>query len=73
MEPPTGHQNKPTRIPERPDLELLAIGKRAGLTFDEIGELRVRDLIQYARLFAGVKDSGPRQATQADIDKFYGR
>jgi len=60
-------------VVDHPDLELLAIGKRAGLTFDEIGLLRVSDLIEYARLYAGVKDDTPRKATQADIDKFYGR
>lgn len=75
MAPPPG--SRPSkgagRKVDRPDLELLAIGKRAGLTFDEIGLLRVSDLIEYARLYAGVKDDAPRRATQADIDKFYGR
>lgn len=63
-----------SRIPERPDLELLAIGKRAGLSFDEINMMRVQDLIEYARIFAGpVKDNKPRKATKADIDRFFSR
>jgi len=47
------------------------IGKRAGLSFTEINELRVADLFDYVRSYIGTKDESPRQATQADIDAFY--
>lgn len=57
--------------PERFDLALLAIGKRAGLGFVEINEFRASDLFAYAREFAGARRDKPKQATQADIDKFY--
>jgi hypothetical protein len=40
---------------------------------EEINELRVRDLLDLARAFAGVKDEEAREANQADIDAFYGR
>jgi hypothetical protein len=59
--------------PERLDLELLAIGKRTGLSFSEINELRVRDLLAYADIYIGNKKQKPRRrmATQADIDAFF--
>ena len=53
------------------DLELLAIGKKAGLTFDEMNLLRVRDLLKYVQIYTG-NDGGTeaRQATQADFDRW---
>jgi hypothetical protein len=56
-------------------MDLLAIGKRIGLSFDEMSELTCGDLIDLARSYTGSdeKDKGPREATQADIDAFYGR
>jgi hypothetical protein len=57
--------------PERIDLELLAIGKRTGLSFVEINELRVRDLLAYAGIYTGNKKQKPRMATQEDIDRFF--
>lgn len=57
--------------PERLDLTLLAIGKRAGLSFVEINELRVRDLLAYADIYTGNKEQKPRMATQEDIDRFF--
>lgn len=58
---------------------LLAIGKRAGLSFEEINELRVRDLIAYAEIMIATNDDDrkkvnrPKKATQEDIDRFYSR
>lgn len=57
--------------PERLDLELLAIGKRTGLSFSEMNELRVRDLLAYADIYIGDKKQKTRMATQADIDAFF--
>ena len=57
--------------PDRMDLELLAIGKKAGLTFEEINLFRVRDLLKFVRIYTGSNDDNTiRQATQADFDSF---
>ena len=58
--------------PDRMDLELLAIGKKAGLTFDEINMFRVRDLLKFVQIYTGNnEETGTvRQATQADMDRF---
>jgi hypothetical protein len=69
--------NQPTDIeqPERPDLELLVIGKRAGLSFDEMNELTVNDLIKFVNIYVDMATEKPkprrRTATQADIDAFF--
>lgn len=55
------------------DLELLAIGKKAGLSFDEMNLLRVRDLLKYVQIYTGSGDEETetvRQATQADFDRW---
>jgi len=54
-------------------LELISIGKRTGLSFEEMNEFRVRDLLAYARVFtgAGKEDDKPRKASQKDINTFY--
>jgi hypothetical protein len=57
--------------PERLDLELIAIGKRTGLSFSEMNELRVRDLLAYADIYIGKKEKKARMATQEDIDRFF--
>ena len=61
--------------PERQDLELLVIGKRAGLSFDEINELTVNDLLKYVNIYVdmetGKRKQRRRMATQADIDAFF--
>jgi hypothetical protein len=57
--------------PERLDLELIAIGKRSGLSFSEMNELRVRDLLAYADIYIGKKEKKARMATQEDIDRFF--
>lgn len=53
-------------------LDLLALGKRAGLTFDEMNQLRVRDLVGIVEAYTGDgEDGGAREASQADVDAFY--
>jgi len=66
-------KSKGDRDPERLDLEILAIGKKTGLSFAEINEFRVRDLLSYARAYSGKEDDKPRprKAKQKDIDSFY--
>lgn len=57
--------------PDRMDLELLSIGKKAGLTFDEINMFRVRDLIKFVRIYTGKdEETEVRQANQADFDRW---
>jgi hypothetical protein len=57
--------------PDRMDLELLVIGKKAGLTFDEMNLLRVRDLIKFVHIYTGNNGQNEeRQATQTDFDSF---
>jgi len=57
--------------PDRMDLELLAIGKKAGLTFDEINMFRVRDLIKFVQIYTGKdEETEVRQANQSDFDSF---
>jgi hypothetical protein len=54
------------------DLELLAIGKKAGLSFDEMNLLRVRDLLKFVQIYTGNNEETEtvRQATQADFDRW---
>jgi hypothetical protein len=62
--------------PARLDLELIAIGKRAGLSLEEINEFRTEDLLEYAEIYleflTGKRKQKTREATQADIDAFFG-
>lgn len=61
---------KNKRHVERVDIELIAIGKRTGLSFAEINEFRVKDLLDFVDAYTG-SDDKPREATQEDIDAFY--
>lgn len=57
---------------ERTDLEWLAIGKRVGLSFDEMNLLRIRDLAKYVDIYLpDSDDEGVRPATKADIASFH--
>ena len=58
--------------PDRLDLELLVVGKKMGLSFDEINMFRVRDLIKFVRIYTGNDEETEtvRQATQADFDRW---
>lgn len=55
----------------RIDIELLALGKRTGLSFAEMNELTAQELLDYVKAYTGTKDNKPRMATQEDIDAFY--
>jgi len=54
---------------------LLVIGKRAGLSFDEMNELTVNELVQFVNIYVkretGKQKPRRRAATQADIDAFF--
>jgi len=57
--------------PDRLDLELLVVGKKMGLSFDEMNMFRVRDLIKFVRIYTGNdEETEVRQAKQADFDSF---
>ncbi|MEV2353715.1 hypothetical protein ABNE69_20230 [Paenibacillus larvae] len=64
-------EKKETRF----EIDLLVIGKQIGLSFIEMNELRVTDLLDLARTYSGAdeQEQEPKEATQADIDAFYGR
>lgn len=71
MDGKSSNQDLPEIELERIDLELLAIGKKAGLSFEEISMLRVRDLIKFVSIFAGTdEDKSVKQAGQEDFDSF---
>ena len=53
------------------DLELLAMGKKTGLTFEEMNLFRVRDLLKFVQIYTGNdEETEVRQATQADFDRW---
>lgn len=54
------------------DINLIALAKRMNLSFIELNELRVVDLVEIGDAYYGKKDDKPREATQADIDAFFG-
>ena len=65
---PTDTEAEP---PERLDLELLVVGKKMGLSFDEMNMFRVRDLIKFVRIYTGNdEETEVRQANQADFDRW---
>lgn len=53
------------------EIDILAVGKKIGLSFAEMNELRVVDLFDMVGSYSGAEDD--RDATQDDIDAFYGR
>jgi len=53
------------------DLEWIVIGKKAGLTLQEINEFSIQDLVAYVEIYTGSDKNKPRRATQSDIDNFY--
>ena len=76
MEVPEVEQNESNAEPlERTDLELLVMGKRIGLTFSEMNELTVNELVQFVNIYVkqetGKQKPRRRAATQADIDAFF--
>ena len=52
-------------------MAILSIGKRAGLSFVEMGELSVSDLFDFISIYTGADKDQPREAQQADINNFY--
>lgn len=73
--PPKQTSNSAATPSDTPlDVELLTLGKRMGLSFIELNELRVCDLLDMAYCFIGTNEDKPEttQATQADIVSFFG-
>lgn len=52
------------------EIDILAIGKKIGISFEEMNELSVQDFIDLAQSFLGEKNK-KREATQQDIDNFF--
>jgi hypothetical protein len=66
-----GSKEENNYSPERMDLEWIVIGKKAGLTLQEINEFSIQDLVAYVEIYTGSDKNKPRRATQSDIDNFY--
>lgn len=66
-----GKSKGDSKISTNMEIDLLAVGKRVGLSFMEMNELRVKDLLDLAKSYSGVEDDNSKEATQADIDKFF--
>ena len=73
MPEPKGQSKSNGQVDERLEISLLVVGKRIGLSFLEMNELRSVDLLDMAKVFSGREDDKPKEATQADIDSFFGR
>jgi len=50
----------------------LALGKRCELSFEEINLFRASNLLEYAEILTEKADDKSKEATQEDIDRFYG-
>lgn len=53
---------------------VIVLGKRMKLSFDELNEMTMRDLIDIADIYTDQSDGKPqkRKATKADIVNFWG-
>lgn len=73
--PVTKRQTEQKENKETFELDVMAIGKRIGLDFTEMNQLRVRDLFGLADSYTGKEDKKAQEkdATQSDIDAFYSR
>ena len=59
------------KISNRLDLSILVNAKKMDLSFQELNELWFPDFLEFCDIYTGSKKEGVREATQADIDKFY--
>jgi len=54
------------------DINVLALGKKSGLSFAEMNELRMSDIIPMIKMIKGIDDDGDEiTSNQKDIDKFF--
>lgn len=67
----TKHQEENQSLDEDIEITILCLGKRCGLNFDEINQLRIKDLIKFTKIYNGKEERKPKLAAQEDIDKFY--
>ena len=60
-------------LPERIDLEWIAVGKHLGLSFEEMAVMRIQDVAALADIVIKKQSQATkptvRKATQADIDR----
>lgn len=52
-------------------ISVLTIGKRIGLSLDEMNVLTVQDVLDMAKAYSGKEEKKVRKATQKDIDAFF--
>lgn len=52
----------------RIEIDILAIGKKARLSFQEMNELRLVDFFDLVKSYTGTRE---KKATQKDIDNFF--
>lgn len=52
------------------ELSIIVTAKKAGLSFIELNDLRVRDYVKFMEIYTGEVENKPKQATQDDIDRF---
>ena len=57
--------------PERLDVEWIALGKHLGLSFAELNDLRIVDLVDLHEAYFG-DGTKQKEATTADIDRLFG-
>lgn len=54
------------------ETDLLALAKRVGLSFEELRGFRMDSFFDYTAIYLGIEDDAPKEATQEDIDTFFG-
>lgn len=60
---------------DRTDINIMTTAKRIGLSLHEMDMMSLQDFFDFVYAYIGgqSEDDSPREATQADIDAFFGR
>lgn len=69
---PQKQPNLPEKSYDDLELTILVNAKKAGLSFLELNELRVKDYVEFMNIYTGEAEHRPKQATQSDIDRLLG-
>lgn len=66
-------QNKGTSNPEniQTDLFVFAIAKRMGMSFSELNELSLQEILDLNSIYHGKSEKTSKMATQQNIDNFF--
>lgn len=73
MEPDPSQQTSDSEPTGDIEIIMISNAKKAGLSFEELNELRVRDFIKFVNIYTGEAKRKRRMATQEDIDRFFRR